>query len=81
MSQSLSPVYTHITFSTKNRENRIDSEIDKRLFEYLGGISRGLNCNPVKTGGYKNHVHILCLLSRQITQSELPEKLKKESSK
>ncbi len=81
MPQSLSRVYTHITFSTKNRENRIDSEIEKRLFEYLGGICKGLEYNPVKIGGYKNHVHILCLLSRQVTQSELLEKLKKESSK
>lgn len=81
MPQSLSKVYTHITFSTKNRESLIDEDIEERLFEYLGGICKGLDCNPVKVGGYKNHVHILCTLSRKITQSVLLEKLKKESSK
>jgi putative transposase len=81
MPQSLSKVYTHITFSTKNRLDLIDTAIEKSLFEYLGGICKGLECNPVKVGGYKNHVHILCTLSRKITQASLLEKLKKESSK
>lgn len=81
MPQSLSAVYTHITFSTRNRENLIDEHIQPRLFEYLGGICKGLECNPVQIGGYLNHIHILCTLSRKITQAKLLETLKKESSK
>lgn len=81
MPQSLSKVYTHITFSTKNREILIDADIEEALFQYLGGICKGLNCNPVKVGGYGNHIHILCTLSRTISQATLLEKLKKESSK
>ncbi|HYQ55790.1 MAG TPA: transposase [Draconibacterium sp.] len=81
MPQSLSKVYTHITFSTKNRQNLIDTEIEQRLFNYLGGICKGLDCSPVQVGGFKNHVHILCALARGTTQSILLEKLKKESSK
>ena len=81
MPQSLSKVYTHITFSTKNRQNLIDSAIEQRLFNYLGGICKGLDCSPVQVGGFKNHVHILCTLARGTTQSTLLEKLKKESSK
>jgi|SRR5690554_6113404 len=81
MSQSLSKVYVHIIFSTKHRQNLIDDNIKTTLFEYLGGICRGLECNPVQVGGYRNHVHILCLLSRKITQMKLLEELKKRSSK
>lgn len=81
MPQSLSKVYTHITFSTKNREMFIDVDIEEALFQYLGGICKGLGCNPVKVGGYRNHIHILCTLSRTISQATLLEKLKKESSK
>ena len=81
MPQSLSKVYLHITFSTKYRERRIDSSIEHRLFEYLGGICKGLECYPVKIGGYQNHVHILCTLSRKISQAVLLEELKKNSSK
>lgn len=81
MSQSLSKVYVHIVFSTKHRQNLIDSAIKESLFEYLGGICRGLECNPIRVGGFENHVHILCLLSRKISQMKLLEELKKESSK
>ncbi len=81
MPQSLSRVYTHITFSTKNRVKLIDESIKRNLFEYLGGICKGLECMPIKVGGHEDHVHILCTLSRKVTQATLLEKLKKESSK
>ncbi len=81
MSQSLSKVYVHITFSTKNRKNLIDENIKNKLFEYLGGICKKLECNPVKVGGHKNHIHILCILSKKITQIKLLEEVKKSSSK
>jgi REP element-mobilizing transposase RayT len=81
MPQSLSKVYVHISFSTKNRENLIDDHIQERLFNYLGGICRGLKCNPIQIGGYYDHVYLLCLLSRKITQADLLQELKRESSK
>ncbi len=81
MPQSLSKVYVHITFSTKHRQNLIDDEIENELFNYLGGICKGMECNPIRTGGYKNHVHVLCLLSRKVAQMKLLEELKKQSSK
>lgn len=30
----------HFVFSTKNRENLIDSKIRSRLYAYIGGIAR-----------------------------------------
>lgn len=81
MAQSLSKVYVHITFSTKNRHNLITESIQKSLFEYIGGICKGLECNPIRVGGYQNHVHILCLMSKKITQAKLLEEVKKRSSK
>jgi REP element-mobilizing transposase RayT len=81
MPQSLSKVYTHLIFSTKHRKNLIDEAIESDLFDYLGGVCKGLECNPVQVGGYRNHVHILCLLSRKICQMNLLEEVKKRSSK
>jgi REP element-mobilizing transposase RayT len=80
MPQSLSKVYVHIIFSTKNRQNLIDDGIENSLYEYLGGICKGLECNPVKVGGHRNHVHLLCLLSRKVSQMRLLEEVKKQSS-
>jgi REP element-mobilizing transposase RayT len=70
-----------MTFSTKDRYPFIDDYIKQDLWSYLGGICKGLECNPVQIGGYNDHVHILCLLSKKITQIKLLEEVKKESSK
>ena len=81
MPQSLTKVYAHIVFSTKHRYPFIDREIEQELWSYLGGICKALECNPVRVGGYTDHVHICCLLSKKITQMKLLEEIKTESSK
>ncbi|GHT24876.1 hypothetical protein AGMMS4957_18680 [Bacteroidia bacterium] len=81
MAQSLSKVYVHITFSTKNRYPFIDNQIKKELWTYIGGVCKALEYNPVRVGGHSEHVHICCLLSKKITQIKLLEEVKKESSK
>lgn len=59
----------------------MDTNIENELFNYIGGVCKNLECNPIKVGGYRNHVHILCLLSKKITQISLLENVKKTSSK
>ena len=81
MPQSLVKNYIHITFSTKNRYPFIDAEIEEELYRYLGGICRNLECNPVIVGGHRDHIHILCLLSRKVALMKLIEELKSHSSK
>ena len=81
MPQSLAKIYLHICFSTKYREKTIDELIEKDLHKYLGGICKGMECYPVEIGGYQDHVHVLCMLSRKVTVAELLEELKKRSSK
>ncbi len=81
MSQSLSKVYVHITFSTKNRQPLIIDDIKVSLFDYMGGICKGMESNPVVVGGCSDHIHILCLLSRKVAQMKLLEEIKKQSSK
>lgn len=81
MSQSLSQVYVHAVFSTKNRQPLIDKNIQDRLYEYLAGICKALQCSTLQIGGYNDHVHILCRLSKNITQAKWMEEVKKSSSK
>ena len=81
MPQSLSKVYVHITFSTKERQPFIDDGIAQELWRYIGGICDALECNPVRVGGYHDHIHICCLLSRKIPQVKLLETVKRDSSK
>lgn len=65
----------------KHRRNLIDEAVEPALFDYLGGVCKALECHPIQVGGYQNHVHILCLLSRKIAQMNLLEEVKKRSSK
>lgn len=81
MGQSLNKVYTHIVFSTKYRQDLIDDNIAPELFNYLGGVCKALECNPIQVGGHLDHVHILCQLSRKVTIADLLEEIKKRSSK
>ena len=66
MGQSLVKNYIHITFSTKHREPLIHQPVEDELYAYLGGICNKLECPVIKVGGYTDHIHILCLLSKKI---------------
>lgn len=81
MGQSLVKNYLHIVFSTKHRQPLISETIENELYSYLGGICNALECYPVKIGGYYDHIHILCMLSKKIPLMKLLEELKSHSSK
>lgn len=81
MPQSLASVYVHMIFSTKNRIPFIVPELLPKLWAYQAGICQRLHCQPVQIGGTSDHVHILCILSRNITIQDLAAKVKAESSK
>ncbi len=81
MGQSLAKVYIHIVFSTKRRQKLILPYIEKELFSYIGGICNNLKCQTINVGGYLDHIHILCMLSKQITIAKLLEHIKSHSSK
>jgi putative transposase len=81
MGQSLARLVTHITFSTKYRQHFIDAHIENELHHYLGGVCNIMGCQSIKVGGYTDHVHILCLLSKKLALIDLLEEVKKCSSK
>jgi Transposase and inactivated derivatives len=80
MSQSLSKVYIHLTFSTKHRYPHIDSSIKDELWKYIGGICKKMECNPIQIGGHNDHIHICCVLSKKINMAYLIFNVKKQSS-
>jgi REP element-mobilizing transposase RayT len=81
MGQSLVKNYIHIVFSTKHRQPLIRQPAEAELHSYLGGICNQLDCQPIKIGGYTDHIHILCLLSKKIALMKLLEEIKSHSSK
>jgi putative transposase len=81
MSQSLSKIYLHIIFGTKNWQPTIKEPYDKRLYSYLAGVCKNLDCSPIAVSGHLNHVHVLCRFAKDITVSDFLEALKTQSSK
>ncbi|GEO05705.1 transposase [Adhaeribacter aerolatus] len=81
MGQSLVKNYIHLIFSTKHRMPLIQPRVEAELHQYLGGICNNLECIPIIVGGYTDHIHVLCLLSKKIALIKLMEELKSHSSK
>lgn len=81
MPQSLSQVYLHTVFSTKDRVPCLsDMALRTDLHAYMGGIMKKLGCNPVAIGGVADHVHILSTLSRTVTIAEFVKETKRIST-
>lgn len=81
MGQSLVKNFIHIVFSTKYRQPLIDSYVEDELHAYIGGVCRDTDCTSLIVGGYTDHIHILCLLSKKVTVIKLLEEIKSHSSK
>ena len=81
MSQSLSKIYLHIIFSTKNRENLISADLRQPLYNYMAGILNNIGSKAYEINGVSDHVHVLCLYPRTITVADLLRNLKSDSSK
>ena len=82
MPQSLTQIYLHIVFSTKDRRPFLtDKEFRGRTDAYLAGISRNLDCPSLIVGGVEDHVHILCRFDKTIEVATLLRELKRDSSK
>jgi REP element-mobilizing transposase RayT len=81
MPQSLSAVYIHLVFSTKDRRPPLrDKATRDALHSYLGGISKQLDCPPILVGGVEDHIHLLARFGRTITQAEWVKELKRVSN-
>lgn len=81
MSQSLSSVFLHIVFSTKERFPFLsDEDVRRQVHAFLGGIAKKLNCPPIVIGGVSDHAHILIQLGRSVSQADLVKELKRGSN-
>src|SRR3989440_6595705 len=81
MSQSLSSIFVHLVFSTKNREPFITPVVKAELHPYMAKILRELKSSSLAIDGTNDHVHILFSLARVIKIADLVEEVKTSSSK
>lgn len=81
MSQSLSQLYVHLTFGTKNRYPFIAEEWEARLHSYIGGTLQIYESPALIINSVPDHIHILFRLSKNYALAKVVEEVKKESSK
>ncbi len=81
MPQSLTKLYAHLIFSTRNREPVLDSAIRPRVHAYLATVIRDMGSAWVVAGGVDDHVHIVFDLGKMVAPVKFVEQVKRESSK
>jgi REP element-mobilizing transposase RayT len=65
MSQSLSKIWTHLVFSTKERFPFLSDETVRHdMHSYLAKVLKENNCPTLVVGGVSDHVHLLFVLSK-----------------
>ena len=80
MPQSLAKIYIHLIFSTKNRERAVPDDLRPGLHAYMGGVLRDLGCTAVEINTEPDHAHVLFLLSRTESLSNIVRQVKTGST-
>jgi REP element-mobilizing transposase RayT len=80
MAQSFGPVYIHIVFSTKHRENLLTKELHTEFARYITPILKDCKARLITEGGMPDHVHLLIDLGRETSVSTLLREIKAKSS-
>ena len=81
MAQSLSKLYVHLIFHIKNNQVKIRI-IDKNdLYAYMGSIIKDNDSIPILINGADDHVHVLCIMSKNSALAKLVEEIKRHSSR
>lgn len=81
MSQSLSKLYVHLIFHVKNNVSLIRQEDEEELYSYIGGVVKLSKSIPIQINGKEDHIHVLCIMSKNISLADLLEDIKKNSSR
>jgi putative transposase len=80
VAQTLSKVYVDLIFSTKNRERTLGDDVRPDVHAYLGGILRDLDSPCLEINTESDHAHLLFILSRTHTISDVVGRAKRGSS-
>lgn len=81
MAQSLSKIYIHLIFHIKTKSVKIRNENKHDLYAYIGSVIKSNQSIPILINGTEDHVHILCILSKNIALAKLTEEIKRHSSR
>ena len=81
MAQSLCKIYLHLVFHVKSTSPQIEPKHLDRVHSYIGQLINAIGCKVIRVGGVSDHVHVVCLLSKEETVAHLVEEVKRNSSR
>ena len=81
MANAFVKINLHIIFHIKSTSITMRSNDLPRIFEYIGGIIRGLDGLPMAIGGTLDHIHILSSLPKNQCIPDFVRTIKSKSSK
>ena len=73
-------LYVQLVFAVKNRDAVLIKKNQKRVFEYMSGITTKLGHKSIIINGTSNHVHILFGLNPSVSVSDTVHDIKRSSS-
>lgn len=80
MPKSYTNLIYHFVFATKDREPLITTDVQPRLYDYIGGTIRGQGGVALAINGMPDHVHILTKLRPDKSVSDVLRDLKANAS-
>jgi putative transposase len=81
MSHSYTKSLFHCVFSTKMRSQSLPTEIQSRLWPYIGGIARTNGMTALAVGGIADHAHVFLSIPATVTLAKAVQLIKAGSSK
>ena len=81
MGQSLSQLYVHLIFSTRDREPVLLGTLRNQTHAYVAAVLNNHGSAALKVGGTSDHLHALFRLSKNRALAEVVEEITTSSSK
>jgi putative transposase len=80
MANTYTSLHYHVLFSTKDRYPWISSDIEERVWRFIGGIARKHKMIALQVGGVEDHIHALITAPPTIAPCKIAQFLKGDSS-
>src|SRR5688500_11015922 len=80
MADSYTNLLYHIVFSTKDLRPLITPDVEPQLYDYVGGIIRGLGGICLELNGTDDHLHLLAKLRPDCALSDVLRDLKADAT-
>jgi len=73
-------IYLQLVFAVKNRDAVLNSDMLKRVFEYMSGINTKLGHKSIIVNGHYDHAHLFIGLNPNISISDTMHDIKRNTS-